>query len=301
MESKKEAITEENGFAKKLSDIESKNEANNTQNNTEPNYSKEYPEKDEEIGTNNLQNKNGEVSNTNQEKGKEVSIDIFDVKGNSQEDIKISPLQEMELQQSNNDTNINKVKAKKKIIKKRNKIFTEKPKWKKSKKTPKIKNAQNKCSVKNYKRNKTNAGKKRFRKKRPKKVEKAESNDLNDDGNAYLYNCGFLINGFYINTFTPIYPWDIPGFKNMNDEISDDEKLDLGKELVEVECNHSPSSYLFNNLGKELVECNHSPSSDLFNNNRFPTINYGDYDDGLNIGEFGNENDNTNYKTEEDQ
>ena len=116
MESKKEAITEENGFAKKLSDIESKNEANNTQNNTEPNYSKEYPEKDEEIGTNNLQNKNGEVSNTNQEKGKEVSIDIFDVKGNSQEDIKISPLQEMELQQSNNDTNINKVKAKKKII-----------------------------------------------------------------------------------------------------------------------------------------------------------------------------------------
>ena len=68
----------------------------------------------------------------------------------------------------------------------------------------------------------------------------------------------------------------------MNDEISDDEKLDLGKELVEVECNHSPSS-------------------DLFNNNRFPTINYGDYDDGLNIGEFGNENDNTNYKTEEDQ
>ena len=87
----------------------------------------------------------------------------------------------------------------------------------------------------------------------------------------------------------------------MNDEISDDEKLDLGKELVEVECNHSPSSYLFNNLGKELVECNHSPSSDLFNNNRFTTINYGDYDDGLNIGEFGNENDNTNYKTEEDQ
>ena len=114
MESKKEAITEENGFAKKLSDIEAKNEANNTQNNTEPNYSKENPEKDEEIGTNNLQNKNGEVSNTNQEKGKEVSIDIFDVKGNSQEDIKISPLQEMELQQSNNDTNINKVKAKKK-------------------------------------------------------------------------------------------------------------------------------------------------------------------------------------------
>ena len=301
MESKKEPKTEENGFAKKLSDIEAKNEANINQNNTEPNYSKEDPEKDEEIGTNNLQNKNGEVSNTNQEKGKEVSIDIFDVKGNSQEDIKISPLQEMELQQSNNDTNINKVKAKKKIIKKRNKIFTEKPKWKKTKKTPKIKNAQNKCSVKNYKRNKTNAGKKRFRKKRPKKVEKAESNDLNDDGNAYLYNCGFLINGFYINTFTPIYPWDIPGFKNMNDEISDDEKLDLGKELVEVECNHSPSSYLFNNLGKELVECNHSPSSDLFNNNRFPTINYGDYDDGLNIGEFGNENDNTNYKTEEDQ
>ena len=118
MESKKEAITEENGFAKKLSDIEAKNEANNTQNNTEPNYSKENPEKDEEIGTNNLQNKNGEVSNTNQEKGKEVSIDIFDVKGNSQEDIKISPLQEMELQQSNNDTNINKVKAKKKSSKK---------------------------------------------------------------------------------------------------------------------------------------------------------------------------------------
>lgn len=301
MESKKESKTEENVFAKKLSDIEAKNEANNTQNNTEPNYSKEYPEKDEEIGTNNLQNKNGKVSNTNQEKGKEVSIDIFDVKGNSQEDIKISPLQEMELQQSNNDTNINKVKAKKKIIKKRNKIFTEKPKWKKTKKTPKIKNAQNKFSVKNYKRNKTNAGKKRFRKKRPKKVEKAESNDLNDDGNAYLYNCGFLINGFYINTFTPIYPWDIPGFKNMNDEISDDEKIDLGKELFEVECNHSPPSYLFNNLGKELVECNHSPSSYLFNNNRFPTINYGDYDDGLNIGEFGNENDNTNYKTEEDQ
>ena len=299
MESKKEAITEENEFAKKLSDIESKNEANNTQNNTEPNYSKEYPEKDEEIGTNNLQNKNGEVSNTNQEKGKEVSIDIFDVKGNSQEDIKISPLQEMELQQSNNDTNINKVKAKKKIIKKRNKIFTEKPKWKKTKKTPKIKNAQNKCSVKNYKRNKTNAGKKRFRKKRPKKVEKAESNDLNDDGNAYLYNCGFLINGFYINTFTPIYPWDIPGFKNMNDEISNDEIL--GKELVEVECNHSPSTYLFNNLGKELVECNHTPSTYLFNNDRYPTIIYADYDDGLNIGEFGNENDNTNYKTEEDQ
>ena len=299
MESKKDAKTEENVFAKKLSDLESKNEANNTQNNTEPNYSKEYPEKVEEIGTNNLQNKNGEVSNTNQEKGKEVSIDIFDVKGNSQEDIKISPLQEMELQQSNNDTNINKVKAKKKIIKKRNKIFTEKPKWKKTKKTPKIKNAQNKCSVKNYKRNKTNAGKKRFRKKRPKKVEKTESNDLNDDGNAYLYNCGFLINGFYINTFTPIYPWDIPGFKNMNDEISDDEIL--GKELVEVECNHSPSTYLFNNLGKELVECNHSPSTYLFNNDRYPTIIYADYDDGLNIGEFGNENDNTNYKTEEDQ
>ena len=299
MESKKDAKTEENVFAKKLSDIEAKNEANNTQNNTEPNYSKEDPEKDEEIGTNSLQNKNGEVSNTNQEKGKEVSIDIFDVKGNSQEDIKISPLQEMELQQSNNDTNINKVKAKKKIIKKRNKIFTEKPKWKKTKKTPKIKNAQNKCSVKNYKRNKTNAGKKRFRKKRPKKVEKAESNDLNDDGNAYLYNCGFLINGFYINTFTPIYPWDIPGFKNMNDEISDDEKL--GEEPVEVECNHSPPSYLFNNLGKELVECNHSPSTYLFNNDRYPTIIYADYDDGLNIGEFGNENDNTNYKTEEDQ
>ena len=80
----------------------------------------------------------------------------------------------------------------------------------------------------------------------------------------------------------------------MNDEISDDEKLDSRIELPE--CNHK-----IIDLGKELPECNHSPSTYLFNNDRFPTINYGDYDDGLNIGEFGNENDNTNYKTEEDQ
>ena len=67
----------------------------------------------------------------------------------------------------------------------------------------------------------------------------------------------------------------------MSEEFSSDEKL---------------------TLENVMVECNHSISSLLFNNERFlPTINYGDYDEGLNASEFGNENDNTNYKTGEDQ
>lgn len=46
------------------------------------------------------------------------------------------------------------------------------------------------------------------------------------------------------------------------------------------------------------VEIKHSPSSELFFNERYPTINYGNYDDALNIRGFVHENDDTNYKTE---
>ena len=180
----------------------------------------------------------------------------------------------MYLQQSNNDIDTKKVKAKKKI--------TKAPKWRKAKKSPKIKNTQKKHLIRNDKRNKTHVRKKRFKGIKPKKAEKTENNNLNDDGKVYSYNFYFQENGFYENTFTPIYPWDIRTFKNTSEELSSDEELTLGK-VVRVECNHSISSL-------------------LFNNERFlPTINYGDYDEGLNALEFGNENDNTNYKTGEDQ
>ena len=124
MDNIKGAKTEENNFATKLLNLESKNEANNIQNNTEPNCTKENLEKDEKIKKINCHNKNGEVSNTSKEKGKKKSIDFFESKEKNQEDIKIGPLQEMELQQSNNDSNINKVKAKKKINIKNKKIKT---------------------------------------------------------------------------------------------------------------------------------------------------------------------------------
>ena len=258
MEIKREAKTEENNFEMKLSDFEPKSEANYNQNNTEPNCSKKHLEKD----------------NFNKEKEKEEIVDIFASKEKCQEDIKSGPLLELYLQQSNNDIDTKKVKAKKKI--------TKAPKWRKAKKSPKIKNIQKKHLIRNDKRNKTHVRKKKFKGIKPKKAEKTENNNLNDDGKVYSYNFDLIENGFYENTFTPIYPWDIRTFKNTSEELSSDEELTLGK-VVRVECNHSISSL-------------------LFNNERFlPTINYGDYDEGLNALEFGNENDNTNYKTGEDQ
>ena len=271
MEIKREAKTEENNFEMKLSDFEPKSEANNNQNNTEPNSPKKHLEKD----------------NFNKEKEKEEIVDIFESKEKCQEDIKSGPLLELYLQQSNNDIDTKKVKAKKKI--------TKAPKWRKAKKSPKIKNIQKKHLIRNDKRNKTHVRKKKFKGIKPKKAEKTENNNLNDDSKVYSYNFDLIENGcevysynfdliengFYENTFTPIYPWDIGTFKNTSEELSSDEIL---------------------TLGKVMVECNHSISSLLFNNERFlPTINYGDYDEGLNALEFGNENDNTNYKTGEDQ
>ena len=257
MEIKREAKTEENNFEMKLSDFEPKSEANNNQNNTEPNFPKKHLEKD----------------NFNKEKEKEEIVDIFASKEKCQEDIKSGPLLELYLQQSNNDIDTKKVKAKKKI--------TKAPKWRKAKKSPKIKNIQKKHLVRNDKRNKTHVGKKRFKRKKPEKVKKTENNNLNDDGKVYSYNFNLIENGFYENPYFPIYPWDIRTFKNTSEELSSDEKLTL--ENVMVECNHFISPF-------------------LFNNERFlPTINYGDYDEGLNALEFGNENDNTNYKTGEDQ
>ena len=259
MEIKREAKTEENNFEMKLSDFEPKSEANNNQNNTEPNFPKKHLEKD----------------NFNKEKEKEEIVDIFASKEKCQEDIKSGPLLELYLQQSNNDIDTKKVKAKKKI--------TKVPKWRKAKKSPKIKNIQKKHLIRNDKRNKTHVRKKKFKGIKPKKAEKTENNNLNDDGEVYSYNFDLIENGFYENTYFPIYPWDIGTFKNTFEELSSDEKLTLGKVMVEVESNHSISSL-------------------LFNNERFlPTINYGDYDEGLNALEFGNENDNTNYKTGEDQ
>ena len=168
---------------------------------------------------------------------------------------------------------LKRLKPKKKIIKA--------PKWRKAKKSPKIKNIQKKHLIRNDKRNKTHVRKKRFKGIKPKKAEKTENNNLNDDGKVYSYNFDLIENGFYENTYFPIYPWDIGTFKNTSEELSSDEIL---------------------TLGKVMAESNHSISSLLFNNERFlPTINYGDYDEGLNALEFGNENDNTNYKTGEDQ
>ena len=273
MEIKREAKTEENNFEMKLSDFEPKSEANNNQNNTEPNCPKKHLEKDEEIKTKNFNDKKSEEINFNKEKEKEEIVDIFASKEKCQEDIKSGPLLELYLQQSNNDIDTKKVKAKKKI--------TKAPKWRKAKKSPKIKNIQKKHLIRNDKRNKTHVRKKRFKGIKPKKAEKTENNNLNDDGKVYSYNFDLIENGFYENTFTPIYPWDIGTFKNTSEELSSDEKL---------------------TLGEVMIECNHSISSLLFNNERFlPTINYGDYDEGLNALEFGNENDNTNYKTGEDQ
>ena len=275
MEIKREAKTEENNFEMKLSDFEPKSEANNNQNNTEPNCPKKHLEKDEEIKTKNFNAKKREEINFNKEKEKEEIDDVFESKEKCQEDIKSGPLHEKYLQQSNNDIDTKKVKAKKKI--------TKAPKWRKDKKSPKIKNIQKKHLIRNDKRNKTHVRKKKFKGIKPKKAEKTENNNLNDDGKVYSYNFDLIENGFYENTFTPIYPWDIRTFKNTSEELSSDEELTLGKVMVEVECNHSISSL-------------------LFNNERFlPTINYGDYDEGLNALEFGNENDNTNYKTGEDQ
>ena len=257
MEIKREAKTEENNFEMKLSDFEPKSEANNNQNNTEPNCPKKHLEKD----------------NFNKKKEKEEIVDIFASKEKCQEDIKSGPLLELYLQQSNNDIDTKKVKAKKKI--------TKVPKWRKAKKSPKIKNTQKKHLIRNDKRNKTHVRKKKFKGIKPKKAEKTENNNLNDDGEVYSYNFDLIENGFYENTYFPIYPWDIGTFKNTSEELSSDEKLTL--ENVMVECNHFISPF-------------------LFNNERFlPTINYGDYDEGLNASEFGNENDNTNYKTGEDQ
>ena len=282
MEIKSGSKTEENNFEMKLSDFEPKSEANNNQNNTEPNCPKKHLEKDEEIKTNNFNGKKREEINFNKEKEKEEIDDVFESKEKCQEDIKSGPLHEMYLQQSNNDIDTKKVKAKKKIIKRSKKIIKA-PKWRKVKKTPKIKNTQKKHLVRNDKRNKTHFEKKSSKRKKPEKVEKTENNNSKDDSKIYSCYFDFPENGFYENTFTPIYPWDIRTFKNTSEELSSDEELTLGKVMVEVECNHSISSL-------------------LFNNERFlPTINYGDYDEGLNALEFGNENDNTNYKTGEDQ
>ena len=273
MEIKREAKTEENNFEMKLSDFEPKSEANNNQNNTEPNCPKKHLEKDEEIKTKNFNDKKIEEINFNKEKEKEEIVDIFASKEKCQEDIKSGPLLELYLQQSNNDIDTKKVKAKKKI--------TKAPKWRKDKKSPKIKNIQKKHLIRNDKRNKTHVRKKKFKGIKPKKAEKTENNNLNDDGEVYSYNFDLIENGFYENPYFPIYPWDIRTFKNTSEELSSDEKLTL--ENVMVECNHFISPF-------------------LFNNERFlPTINYGDYDEGLNALEFGNENDNTNYKTGEDQ
>ena len=281
MEIKRGAKTEVNNFEMKLSDFEPKSEANNNQNNTEPNCSKKHLEKVEEIGTKNFNTKKIEEINFNKEKEKEEIIDIFESKEKCQEDIKSVVLQEMELQQSNNDIDTKKVKAKKKIIKRSKKITKTKPKWRKVIKVQKIKNTQKKHLIHNDKRNKTYVGEKRFKRKNSKKVEKTENNNLKDDSKVYSCNFDFPENGLYENTFTPIYQWDIGTFKNTDKELPNDERL---------------------TLGKVMVESNHSLSSLIFNNERFlPTINYNDYDEGLNILEFGNENGNTNYKTEEDQ
>ena len=115
MEIKREAKTEENNFEMKLSDFEPKSEANNNQNNTEPNCPKKHLEKDEEIKTKNFNAKKREEINFNKEKEKEEIVDIFASKEKCQEDIKSGPLLELYLQQSNNDIDTKKVKAKKKI------------------------------------------------------------------------------------------------------------------------------------------------------------------------------------------
>ena len=113
MEIKREAKTEENNFEMKLSDFEPKSEANNNQNNTEPNCPKKHLEKDEEIKTNNFNGKKREEINFNKEKEKEEIDDVFESKEKCQEDIKSGPLLELYLQQSNNDIDTKKVKAKK--------------------------------------------------------------------------------------------------------------------------------------------------------------------------------------------
>ena len=57
-----------------------------------------------------------EKDNFNKEKEKEEIDDVFESKEKCQEDIKSGPLLELYLQQSNNDIDTKKVKAKKKII-----------------------------------------------------------------------------------------------------------------------------------------------------------------------------------------
>ena len=89
----------------------------NNQNNTEPNCPKKHLEKDEEIKTKNFNDKKREEINFNKEKEKEEIVDIFASKEKCQEDIKSGPLLELYLQQSNNDIDTKKVKAKKKLQK----------------------------------------------------------------------------------------------------------------------------------------------------------------------------------------
>ena len=69
-----------------------------------------------------MENKNRQKYARNQEKEKKDYIGLFEskeVKDKNQEEIKNSPLQEMELQEPNNDENTKKAKSKVKICKKK--------------------------------------------------------------------------------------------------------------------------------------------------------------------------------------
>ena len=144
-----------------------------------------------------------------------------------------------------------------------------------------VKKSQKKTFIINEnKDNKTYNGKKRFKIKKPKKESKKENNNLNNNKASCSYY--FIEISNFDNHKKQIYPWDNIGFVNSNyQSLNDDKALHLEEGLQ--------------------VEVNHSPSSELFLYERYPTINYGDYDDTLNIRGFENENEDTNYKTEEKQ
>jgi hypothetical protein len=92
-----------------------------------------------------LENKNRQKYARNQEKEKKDYIGLFEskeVKDKNQEEIKNSPLQEMELQEPNNDENTKKAKSKVKICKKNKKVIKKTPEKKIPQKIAKITNSQ---------------------------------------------------------------------------------------------------------------------------------------------------------------
>ena len=112
MKTKEISKSEANNLEKKLN----KKEFFCTKQNTlEKNFTKEYYEKYNEIKIKNSENKNSQKYATNKDMEKKDYIGLFEtkeVKDKSQEDIKNSPLQEMELPEPNNDENTKKAKSK---------------------------------------------------------------------------------------------------------------------------------------------------------------------------------------------